>query len=111
LLLLSLIQEAPRHGYDLMTQIETRTGGAYKPSPGVIYPALEVLQDLGHVEISASETKKCYHITSDRQATLLEKSDSLTKISERFASPTETDQTTKTCGQRSTAYTIQSNPK
>ena len=94
LLLLSLIQETPRHGYDLMTQIETRTGGAYKPSPGVIYPALEVLQDMGQVEINASGTKKIYRITKDGQTALEEKSDNLIKISERLdrlASPTDAD--------------------
>ena len=49
LVLLSLIAEKPRHGYDLIKEIEERSGGAYTPSPGVIYPTLTMLQDMGHI--------------------------------------------------------------
>lgn len=94
LLILSLIQETPRHGYDLITQIETRTSGAYKPSPGVMYPALEVLQDMGLAEVALSGAKKIFHITKDGTATLTAKADDLAKISgqlEKLASPKETD--------------------
>lgn len=96
LLILSLIQETPRHGYDLITQIETRTGGAYKPSPGVMYPALEVLQDIGHAEVVLEGTKKTYRITDDGQATLTDKSDDLEKITtrlEHLASPEKAPET------------------
>ncbi len=47
LVLLSLIAEKPRHGYDLIKEIEERSGGVYAPSPGVIYPTLTMLQDMG----------------------------------------------------------------
>jgi DNA-binding PadR family transcriptional regulator len=91
LLILSLIQDTPRHGYDLITQIETRTAGAYKPSPDVMYPALEVLQDLGHVEIVPNGSKKVYHITAEGKAKLIEAEDDFARISDklvRLAAPT-----------------------
>ena len=84
LLLLSLIQEAPRHGYDLITEIETRTQGAYKPSPGVIYPALEMLQDMGLAEMIPAGAKKSYHITQDGTTLLSDKADVIEQITNRL---------------------------
>src|SRR5690606_25340682 len=50
LVLLKLIGDQPRHGYDLIREIEDKTGGAYAPSPGVIYPTLTLLADMGLIE-------------------------------------------------------------
>jgi DNA-binding PadR family transcriptional regulator len=50
LILLKLIEEQPRHGYDLIRELERRSGGAYSPSPGVVYPTLTLLTDMGLVE-------------------------------------------------------------
>src|SRR5437867_8274013 len=58
LVLLKLISDQPRHGYDLIRAIEELTGGAYAPSPGVVYPALSVLQDLGHIEGAEAESSR-----------------------------------------------------
>ena len=55
LVLLKLIADQPRHGYDLIRAIEDLTGGSYAPSPGVVYPALSILQDLGQIEEVLSE--------------------------------------------------------
>jgi DNA-binding PadR family transcriptional regulator len=64
LVVLLLIESEPRHGYDLIREIETRTGGAYAPSPGVIYPTLTMLEDLGHAAPREAEgAKKLYGIT------------------------------------------------
>jgi DNA-binding PadR family transcriptional regulator len=64
LVILLLIEAEPRHGYDLIREIETRTGGAYAPSPGVVYPTLALLEDVGHAEARASEgAKKLFAIT------------------------------------------------
>jgi DNA-binding PadR family transcriptional regulator len=64
LVLLKLIEETPRHGYDLIREIEDRTGGAYAPSPGVIYPTLTLLADMGLIEEAKSEgAKKLFAIT------------------------------------------------
>ncbi|MCA0996929.1 PadR family transcriptional regulator [Alloyangia pacifica] len=56
LLVLAMIAEHPRHGYELIKEIEERTEGAYCPSPGVIYPTLSWLEDMGHAVIEADET-------------------------------------------------------
>ncbi|MBP1806354.1 PadR family transcriptional regulator [Rubellimicrobium aerolatum] len=55
LVLLWLVAEAPRHGYDLIREMEARSGGAYAPSPGVVYPTLTLLLDMGLAEEAAGE--------------------------------------------------------
>ncbi len=63
LVVLALIAEAPRHGYEIIKAIEERLAGSYSPSPGVIYPTLTLLQELGHVTVEENEGKKRYSIT------------------------------------------------
>ena len=55
LVLLKLLSDKPRHGYDLIREIEALSGGAYVPSPGVVYPTLTLLADMGLVEEQQSE--------------------------------------------------------
>ena len=55
LVLLKLIADQPRHGYDLIRAIEEMTHGAYAPSPGVVYPTLTMLQDMGLIEEAKGE--------------------------------------------------------
>lgn len=85
LLILSLIDETPRHGYDLIREIETRTGGTYKPSPGVMYPALEIIQDLGWAEVRTCDGKKTFHITSGGKAELEREAETAEAIHARLA--------------------------
>lgn len=73
LILLKLIADAPRHGYDLIREIEELTGGAYAPSPGVIYPTLTLLDDMGLVAPTADATKKQYAVTQAGTTELTEK--------------------------------------
>ncbi len=49
LVLLKLLKDQPRHGYDLIRAVEELTAGAYSPSPGVVYPTLTLLSDMGHI--------------------------------------------------------------
>lgn len=63
-LVLDAIADTPRHGYEIMAVIEERSGGAYRPSPGVIYPTLQLLEELGHVRVSERDDKKIYAITA-----------------------------------------------
>ena len=64
LVMLLLMETEPRHGYDVIREIETRTGGTYAPSPGIVYPTLTLLEEIGHAEARASEgAKKLYAIT------------------------------------------------
>jgi DNA-binding PadR family transcriptional regulator len=64
LVVLALLQERPRHGYEVIKEIEERVGGDYSPSPGVIYPTLTLLAELGYAKINAEEgERKQYAIT------------------------------------------------
>src|SRR6185312_7770278 len=69
--ILALIAEKPRHGYELIKAIEDKLGGAYSPSPGVVYPTLTLLEELGHARVSADAGgKKLYEITPEGTAFL-----------------------------------------
>jgi len=70
LLVLHLIGEAPRHGYELIKAVEDLTGGAYAPSPGVIYPTLTMLEELGQAVAATEGSKKLYSITDAGRAVL-----------------------------------------
>ena len=71
LVILNLIAEKPRHGYEIIKAIEEQVGGAYSPSPGVIYPTLTLLEELGHVTVTGGEGgKKLHTITPEGQAYL-----------------------------------------
>jgi DNA-binding PadR family transcriptional regulator len=71
LVILHLIAEKPRHGYEIIKAIEEQVGGAYSPSPGVIYPTLTLLEELGHVTVSPGEgAKKLHTITPEGRAYL-----------------------------------------
>lgn len=73
LVLLALIQEKPRHGYELIKELEQKFGGGYAPSPGSIYPTLTLLEELGHVRAVTSEgTKRLFEITAEGEAYLRE---------------------------------------
>jgi DNA-binding PadR family transcriptional regulator len=72
LLILTMIVEKPSHGYDLMKSIEERMGGSYAPSPGVIYPTLAWLEDMGYATIDTEQPgRKRYRITPEGDAFLL----------------------------------------
>lgn len=76
LILLTLIGEQPRHGYDLIRAIEERTGGAYAPSPGVVYPTLTMLQDMGQIaEQAADGARRLFAITDAGKLEIGEQAD------------------------------------
>jgi DNA-binding PadR family transcriptional regulator len=62
-LVLDAIKDRPRHGYEVIQHIEQRAGGGYRPSPGVIYPTLQMLEELGQARIVEQETRKAYELT------------------------------------------------
>lgn len=73
LVLLALIAEAPRHGYEIIKAIEERLGGGYSPSPGVIYPTLTLMNELGYTTVSDTDGgRKLYTITDEGRAHLAE---------------------------------------
>jgi DNA-binding PadR family transcriptional regulator len=70
MLVLHLIAEKPRHGYEIIKAIEDLAGGAYAPSPGVVYPTLTLLEDLGHVTSMTEGNRKSFTITPEGAAAL-----------------------------------------
>ena len=75
LVLLQLIADKPRHGYELIKEIGDRLGGSYSPSPGVVYPTLTLLEELGYTSMAPTTTeggggRKLYSITDAGQAYL-----------------------------------------
>lgn len=72
LVLLQLIAEKPCHGYELIKAIEERAHGAYSPSPGVVYPTLTMLEELGHAVVAEQSGKKLYALTEAGVAFLRE---------------------------------------
>ena len=81
--ILRLLKEKPRHGYEIMKALEERMGGWYSPSAGTVYPTLQLLEDLGYVRVEESEGKKVYHITPAGEAFLEEHRDVIDDIFER----------------------------
>jgi DNA-binding PadR family transcriptional regulator len=65
LVLLQLIADKPSHGYELIKAIEERLNGSYSPSPGVIYPTLTLLEELGYVTVSATDGARKLHTITD----------------------------------------------
>ena len=85
LVLLKLIADEPRHGYDLIRAIEEMTGGEYAPSPGVVYPTLTLLQDMGLIEEAAGEgPRKPFQATDEGRAHLDERSEEVEALVERL---------------------------
>ena len=63
LVLLALLAERPAHGYELIRTLEERSSGFYAPSPGMIYPALTYLEEIGHATVTQDGNRKLYTIT------------------------------------------------
>jgi DNA-binding PadR family transcriptional regulator len=63
LLILGLLAEKPRHGYEIIKALDERSGGFHIPSPGMVYPALTYLEEIGHATVEVDGSRKLYHIT------------------------------------------------
>lgn len=74
-LILDAVLQQPRHGYEIIQLIEERSGGTYRPSPGVIYPTLQMLEELGHTRVEELEARKVYAITAEGKRDLAEHAD------------------------------------
>jgi DNA-binding PadR family transcriptional regulator len=72
LVLLALLEERPSHGYELIKALEERSGGFYSPSPGMVYPALTWLEEVGYASVAAEGAKKLYSITDSGRTYLRE---------------------------------------
>jgi len=85
LVLLKLIADEPRHGYDLIRAVEELTHGDYAPSPGVVYPTLTLLQDIGLIEEQDSGgSRRKFAITEDGRKDLAEQADAVERLMRRL---------------------------
>jgi DNA-binding PadR family transcriptional regulator len=82
-LVLDSIEKQARHGYEIMQAIEERSGGTYRPSPGVVYPTLQLLEELGHARVEEREGRKIYAITSEGRRDLEEHREEVDEFYER----------------------------
>ena len=83
---LALIAEQPRHGYEIIKEVEDRVGGAYSPSPGVIYPTLTLLEETGLIAAQESEGgRKLYAVTPEGEAQLKAQGPAVEGLFERMA--------------------------
>lgn len=83
LVILKLLKEQPRHGYDVIKALEERMAGCYTASAGSVYPTLQLLEDQGLVRSVETEGKKVYHITPAGEALLEERRSELDDIIDR----------------------------
>ncbi|MGQ0703548.1 MAG: helix-turn-helix transcriptional regulator [Gemmatimonadales bacterium] len=81
--ILRLLKEKPRHGYEIIKALEERFAGCYSPSAGTVYPTLQLLEDQGYVRVVEENGKKVYHLTAEGKAFLEEHKDALEDILER----------------------------
>jgi DNA-binding PadR family transcriptional regulator len=85
LYLLSLLNEGPRHGYDIMQALSDRTGGTYTPSAGTVYPRLAKLEEEGLVTKTVDGRKTIYEITDAGRAEVASRADDLKSIEDGLA--------------------------
>ena len=71
--ILGLLKEEPRHGYDIISVLKERSHGFYAPSPGAIYPTLQLLEEMGYVTAAERDGKKIYTITDEGRRFLVER--------------------------------------
>lgn len=82
--ILDLLKDKPRHGYEIIRALEERFGGFYTPSPGAVYPTLQMLEDMGYVAGTEQDGKKVYAITEAGRQFLVERRGVVDDISDRM---------------------------
>jgi DNA-binding PadR family transcriptional regulator len=81
--ILRLLKEKPRHGYEIIKALEEKLAGTYSPSAGTVYPTLQLLEDQGYVRVVEESGKKVYHITPEGEAFLEDNKDAVEDIFDR----------------------------
>jgi len=82
--ILDLLKDEPSHGYEVIRKLEERSRGFYSPSPGSVYPTLQLLEDMGYVSATQRDGKKVYAITDEGRKFLEENQRSIKDIWGRF---------------------------
>jgi DNA-binding PadR family transcriptional regulator len=72
-LILEVLAEGPRHGYDIITELESRSNGRYRPSPGSVYPTLTLLEEGGYLTGETADGKRVFSITAAGRELLTKK--------------------------------------
>jgi DNA-binding PadR family transcriptional regulator len=92
LIILALLSEKPRYGYEIIKQVEEHSSGTYSPSPGMVYPALTYLEEMGYATSESEGAKKLYRITeagtaylNENRASVEETLDQLARFGRRMA--------------------------
>jgi DNA-binding PadR family transcriptional regulator len=90
LIILALIKEKPRYGYEIIKELSERVGGDYSPSPGVVYPTLTMLEELGYTSASQDQAgRKLYTVTPEGEKTLADNKAQVDAIFARFGDSEE----------------------
>jgi DNA-binding PadR family transcriptional regulator len=82
--ILELLAERPRHGYDVIRALEERFRGLYAPSPGAVYPTLQMLEEMGYATANVQDGKRTYAITEDGRRFLAEQGQATEEIRARI---------------------------
>ncbi len=82
--ILDLLKDEPSHGYEVIRKLEERSRGFYSPSPGSVYPTLQLLEDMGYVSATQRDGKKVYAITDEGRTFLDENQRSIKDIWGKF---------------------------
>lgn len=85
LVILALLEEKPRHGYEIIKAVEDRSSGYYSPSAGIVYPALTYLADLGHTSAELDGAKKLYTLTDSGRAQVAQNRERIAAIFQELA--------------------------
>jgi DNA-binding PadR family transcriptional regulator len=88
-MILRLLAERPMHGYEVMQELAKESGGVCTPSPGSVYPVLQMLEDQGHVESEEREGKRVYRITDSGRAFLAENKERVEDVFDRVSDFTD----------------------
>jgi len=78
--ILDLLKDKSRHGYEIIRELEEQSYGMYKPSPGAVYPTLQMLEEMGYASASEIDGKKIYTITEEGKQFLIERKDSADEV-------------------------------
>jgi DNA-binding PadR family transcriptional regulator len=86
-LILTVLKDGPKHGYEIMREIEQRAHGIYTPSPGTIYPTLQLLEDMGYVRSQEVEQRRVYELTEAGRTYLSEHQEAANEAWRQFEEP------------------------
>jgi len=78
--ILDLLKDKPRYGYEIIRALEEQSHGFYKPSAGVVYPTLQMLEEMGYARSTERDGKKVYNITAEGNQFLVERRDSADEV-------------------------------